>query len=98
MIICCALLLALAPLLALPHVAAAAPGAETIFVQQTGHTLDAPFLSYWQSGGGLTRFGYPISDEFTERSAVNGKEYRTQYFERAVFEYHPEATDARWAI
>ncbi len=98
LIVCCALLLALTPILALPRAGAAAPGGGTIFVQQTGHTLGAPFLDYWQAGGGLTRFGYPISDELTERSAIDGKEYRTQYFERAVFEYHPEATDPRWAV
>ncbi|HEY8597791.1 MAG TPA: hypothetical protein VIL85_05130, partial [Thermomicrobiales bacterium] len=77
LITCCALLLALAPILALPRASAAAPGGGTIFVQQTGHTLGAPFLEYWRSGGGLMRFGYPISDAFTERSAVDGKEYRT---------------------
>ena len=32
----------------------------------------------------------PISDEFTEVSDLNGKPYTVQYFERAVFEYHPE--------
>lgn len=34
--------------------------------------------------------GYPISDEFMEVSPLNGKPYTVQYFERAVFEYHPE--------
>src|SRR5207249_4900490 len=33
---------------------------------------------------------YPISDEFSEVSATNGQVYQVQYFERAVFEYHPE--------
>ena len=33
--------------------------------------------------------GYPISDEFTETSAMDGKPYTVQYFERAVFEDHP---------
>lgn len=32
----------------------------------------------------------PISDEFLEKSDVNGQNYLVQYFERAVFEYHPE--------
>src|SRR3954466_11561297 len=34
--------------------------------------------------------GYPISEEFTEVSALDGKPYTVQYFERAVFEMHPE--------
>ena len=40
--------------------------------------------------GGLTQQGYPISEEFTEISPLDGKPYLVQYFERAVFEYHPE--------
>ena len=34
--------------------------------------------------------GYPISAARPERSAINGKVYTTQYFERSVFELHPE--------
>ncbi len=34
--------------------------------------------------------GYPISDQFQEKSEVDGKVYTVQYFERAVFELHPE--------
>ena len=48
------------------------------------------FLAYWQSHGGLAQQGYPISEEFLETSALNGLPYTVQYFERAVFEYHPE--------
>jgi hypothetical protein len=47
-------------------------------------------LQYWQQNGGLAQQGYPISNEFVERSELDGKEYRVQYFERAVFEMHPE--------
>ncbi|MEO5952370.1 MAG: hypothetical protein ABIQ44_07890, partial [Chloroflexia bacterium] len=57
---------------------------------QTGHWLGGTFLAYWQSHGGVTQQGYPISDEFTEISPLDGKAYRVQYFERAVFEFHPE--------
>ncbi len=59
---------------------------------QTGHTLGGRFLAYWQSHGGLAQQGYPISDEFTEVSADDGKPYTVQYFQRAVFEYHPANT------
>jgi hypothetical protein len=40
--------------------------------------------------GGLPQQGLPISDEFQETSDLDGKTYKVQYFERAVFEYHPE--------
>jgi C-terminal processing protease CtpA/Prc len=57
---------------------------------QTGHTIGGRFLQYWTENGGLVQQGYPISDEFTEVSGLDGKAYTVQYFERAVFELHPE--------
>jgi hypothetical protein len=55
-----------------------------------GHTLRGGFRSYWEGHGGLAQFGYPLTEEFVEVSATDGKSYTTQYFERARFEYHPE--------
>ncbi|HMA37369.1 MAG TPA: sortase, partial [Chloroflexia bacterium] len=40
--------------------------------------------------GGLALFGYPISEEYDAVSPTDGRVYRTQYFERARFEWHPE--------
>jgi hypothetical protein len=57
---------------------------------QTSHKVCGKFLDYWQKHGGLAQQGYPLSEEFTETSALNGKPYTVQYFERAVFELHPE--------
>src|SRR4051794_9214747 len=57
---------------------------------ETGRHLGGTFLQYWQSHGGLAQQGYPISDEFTERSDLDGKRYVVQYFERAVLELHPD--------
>lgn len=57
---------------------------------QTGHKVCGRFLTYWQQHGGLAQQGYPISEEFQETSDLNGKPYTVQYFERAVFEHHPE--------
>ncbi len=57
---------------------------------ETGKTIGGLFRAYWESHGGLAQFGFPISDQFSERSDLNGKSYTVQYFERAVFEYHPE--------
>jgi hypothetical protein len=57
---------------------------------ETGKRLGGIFLRYWDSHGGLAQQGFPISDEFIELSDLDGKSYKVQYFERAVFEYHPE--------
>ncbi|MEO8285756.1 MAG: hypothetical protein ABI670_04925 [Chloroflexota bacterium] len=57
---------------------------------ETGKTVCGTFLQYWKSHGGLAQQGYPISGEFQEKSDVDGKSYTVQYFERAVFELHPE--------
>ncbi len=56
----------------------------------TGKTLGGKFRQYWETHGGLAQQGYPISDEFQEVSALNGQTYTVQYFQRAVFELHPE--------
>jgi hypothetical protein len=64
------------------------PGCQTF--SQTGHTVCGRFLRYWDDHGGLAQQGYPLSEEFTETNALNGKPYTVQYFERAVFELHPE--------
>lgn len=57
---------------------------------ETGFTVGGAFLDYWNKNGGLPQQGYPISNEFTEVSDLNGLPYTVQYFERAVFEMHPE--------
>src|SRR4051812_30859431 len=55
----------------------------------TGKTVCGKFLAYWDEHGGLAQQGYPISGEFSEVSDVDGKTYTVQYFERSVFELHP---------
>jgi hypothetical protein len=60
------------------------------FFPQTNHTVQGRFLDYWNTHGGLAQQGYPLSDELEEISGTDGKPYRVQYFERAIFEYHPE--------
>ena len=64
--------------------------AGSVAFPQTGKRLGGRFLEYWNANGGLAQQGYPISDEFQERSRVDGKTYTVQYFERAVFELHTE--------
>jgi hypothetical protein len=60
------------------------------YFPETKHWVGGQFRTFWEQHGGLAQQGFPISDEFTEVSALDGKPYRVQYFERAVFEYHPE--------
>jgi len=57
---------------------------------ETGKRVGGVFLDYWNKNGGLAQQGLPISDEFNEVSDLDGKTYKVQYFERAVFESHPE--------
>ena len=57
---------------------------------ETGKRVCGRFLEYWTTAGGLAQQGLPFSNEFTEVSDLNGQSYTVQYFERAVFEKHPE--------
>lgn len=54
------------------------------YFPQTGQLIAPEFTQYWIEKGGLERFGYPISRPIMVRG------YLSQFFERAVFEYHPE--------
>ncbi|MDQ3929344.1 MAG: hypothetical protein M3328_09375 [Chloroflexota bacterium] len=60
------------------------------FFPQSGHNIGPPFLALWESRGGLPVFGLPRSEAFEEKSAIDGKTYLVQYFERNRLEYHPE--------
>lgn len=59
------------------------------YFDQTKHLLKGAFFTFWNKNGGLQRFGYPITEEFTEKNA-EGKETIYQYFERAKFAFDPE--------
>ena len=63
---------------------------DCVVFSQTGKAVCGRFLQYWQQNGGLAQQGLPLSNAFPERSKVDGKIYQVQYFERAVFEAHPE--------
>jgi len=72
-------------------VAAAEPdygGCQTF--PETSKTVCGALLTYWRTHGGLAQQGLPLTDPFQEVSQVDGKIYTVQYFERAVFEWHPE--------
>jgi hypothetical protein len=65
-------------------------GADRRYFPETQHTLGGGFRAYWEANGGLAIFGLPLTEEFTEVSPADGREYTVQYFERARFEHHPE--------
>ena len=73
-----------------PQARSAQPNAPERYFPETGHKLEGKFLQYWNANGGLERQGFPITEPFQEESTLNGKVYTVQYFERAVFEEHPE--------
>ncbi|HKP52610.1 MAG TPA: neutral zinc metallopeptidase [Chloroflexia bacterium] len=72
--------------------------AGSVLFKETGKRLGGKFLQYWNTHGGLPQQGFPISDEFQEKSPTDGKTYTVQYFERAVFEYHPEQKDPNYQV
>src|SRR5215217_12620 len=65
---------------------------------ETGHTVKGKFLKYWNEHGGLAQQGYPITEEMQEKSDTDGKTYTVQYFERAVFELHPEYAGSPYEV
>ena len=68
------------------------------YFPETAHSLAYGFKRYWDEHGGLTVFGFPISEEFTERNPDTGEEHTVQYFERARFEYHPELAGTPYEV
>ncbi|HRA30623.1 MAG TPA: ScyD/ScyE family protein [Thermomicrobiales bacterium] len=76
------------------------PSADHYFAV-TGHAIAPMFWNYWSSHGidlgdssitfreSLMLFGYPLSEPMMELNP-DGDTVLTQWFERAVFEYHPD--------
>ena len=71
---------------------------DSIYFPATGHTLRGAFARYWGQHGGLAIYGYPISEAFTETNPDNHQPYLVQYFERGVFEYHPENAGTQYDV
>jgi hypothetical protein len=65
---------------------------------ETSKQVCGRFLEYWQHNGGLAQQDLPLSNEFQEISALNGQIYTVQYFERAVFEKHPENAPRQYVL
>jgi hypothetical protein len=60
-------------------------GGNSRYFEETGHNLSNAFRDYWQDRGGLGVFGFPVSEEFEREDGLV-----VQYFERAIFEWHPD--------
>jgi hypothetical protein len=61
-------------------------GPWEVYFPQTGHVLKSGFLGHWRHHGEIALLGYPLTDEFVHpRTGVV-----TQYFERAVMEWHSD--------
>ncbi len=56
---------------------------------QTDHCIRGRFRTYWEHGGGLLIFGYPITAARMEQQS-DGTTLLVQWFERVRFELHPE--------
>jgi lipoprotein-anchoring transpeptidase ErfK/SrfK len=59
--------------------------AETVYFEDTGHTVSGAFLRFWRQYG-LEAFGFPISEAFDDGGV------RNQYFQRARFELAPDGS------
>ncbi len=72
--------------------------APALYFAETGHNLLGQFKGYWQEHGGLAIHGYPLTEQFEERSSTDGKAYLVQYFERSRFEEHPENAGSPYEV
>jgi lipoprotein-anchoring transpeptidase ErfK/SrfK len=57
---------------------------RTVYIPETGHTIDGVFLDVWRAWGGASAFGYPVTAELTENGRI------VQYYHYARFEYVPD--------
>jgi hypothetical protein len=70
------------------------PTPDCVLFTETGQYVCHGFLDYFQAGGGVAHFGFPLTGEMQEK-LEDGRTYTVQYFERARFEWHSEFTPAR---
>jgi len=81
------------------------------FFAQTGHAIGSQFWGYWSNQGlefdgqagasfneSLALFGQPLSEPVIETNPTDGKQYLTQHFERARFEFHPENASTEYEV
>lgn len=57
---------------------------RTVYIPETGHSIDGWFLDLWREAGGAAAYGYPITPEITREDGSI-----VQYYQYARFEYWP---------
>jgi hypothetical protein len=55
------------------------------YFPETAHSVRSPFIDYFLSTGGLTQYGYPITDDYVDPATG----LLIQYFEKTRMEWHP---------
>ena len=66
-----------------PSFPAAQQNASCSWFSLTHHNVCGGFQAYFEAHGGVSIFGYPLTEEFQQNGLT------VQYFERARFEWHP---------
>lgn len=57
---------------------------EGEYYSETGHNVREPFYNYFKDNGGISRFGYPITEAYLDSTNL-----LVQYFQKARLEWHP---------
>lgn len=67
------------------------PDPGKTYFPETKHYLSGGFKTFWDKNGGLTAFGYPLTEEFSEFIATQNVTRTVQYFERVRLEFDSTA-------
>ena len=57
---------------------------RTVYIPETGQSIDGVFLDVWRAWGGAASWGLPLTPEFQENGKI------VQYYDFGRFEYHPD--------
>ena len=57
---------------------------RTVYIPQTGQSIDGVFLDFWRANNGIANYGYPITPEVEQGGRI------VQYYDYARFEYVPD--------
>ncbi len=71
---------------------------DSSYFLETGHTLRGGFRGFWEQHGGVGQFGFPITEERQEANPDDGVQRTVQYFERALFELHPDQSNSAYLV